>query len=254
MSDHPNPGNRTAYINQEAQTLQIKNPTRDTEQFQQAKARITGGGGRRGKGGDVYAQGGRGPGTEGGYDPRNPNADPRSGGSDPAMGAPTGRVAAPSTRLRSFDASNNFRVGFPENWEEVGGGPGGGSITFAPRGGYGQVQGQPVFTHGALVGVTQTQSRNLRQATDAFLNQLLQGNRNVRKTGNYETEDIAGRQGLSLLLSNVSEATGRPETVVICTAFLRNGDLFYFIGVAPESEYRTYEQTFQRIVQSIELN
>jgi hypothetical protein len=248
MSDHPNPGNRTAYINQEAQSLQIKNPVRDTQEFQQAKARLTGGGGRRNRR-DVYAQGE--PGSDGRYDPRNPNADPRSGGGYPGTGTPGGRVAPPSTRLRSFNASNDFRLSIPDNWQEVGGG---GAMTFAPQGGYGQVQGQPVFTHGALVGVAQTQSRNLRQATDAFLNQLLQGNRNVKKAGNYETEDIAGRQGLSLLLSNISEATGQPETVVICTAFLRNGSLFYFIGVAPQSEYRSYQQTFQRIVQSIELN
>ena len=35
---------------------------------------------------------------------------------------------------------------------------------------------------------------------------------------------------------------------------LRNGNLFYAIGVAPRDEFRTYESAFQRVVDSLQVN
>src|SRR3954470_19682103 len=40
LSDHPNPGDRYAYINKEAQSLRVQNVPHDTEGFQSAKARL----------------------------------------------------------------------------------------------------------------------------------------------------------------------------------------------------------------------
>jgi hypothetical protein len=51
----------------------------------------------------------------------------------------------------------------------------------------------------------------------------------------------------------VNEATGRPENVRVITTQLRNGQLFYMIAVAPQSE-RGYENAFQTILQSIRIN
>src|SRR5262249_45994534 len=235
LSDHPNPGNRYDYITREAEALAIKDPIRNTREFDQAKARLASMKTTRRH--DPNARTGGGP----DYDSR-----PNSGNN-----IPSGRVETPSGRMRDYSGGNLFRLSVPDNWREISEGD---SITFAPEGGYGSVRGQSVFTHGAMVGVAQAQSRNLRQATDAFLNGLAQGNRNIRKSGGYENENIAGRSGLSIILSNVSATTGRPETVVVCTALLRSGELFYFIGVAPDSDYGAYQRTFQRMVQSIQLN
>jgi len=35
---------------------------------------------------------------------------------------------------------------------------------------------------------------------------------------------------------------------------MRDGNLFYVIGVAPQQEYGTYQNTFQNIVRSLRLN
>jgi len=235
LSDHPNPGNRYEYINKEAELLGVKNATRDTPEFQEAKARLTNA--RYRSTDDIYGRRRN--------DPYDRDRD-RTG----STGRIGGRVEPPSQTLREFSGGNYFRIGIPDNWNQTSGGE---SVTFAPAGAYGEIRGQSVFTHGAMIGIAQAQSRNLRQSTDAFLNSLAQGNRNLRKTGTYENETVGGRQGLSVLLSNTSEANGRPEVLVVLTSFLRSGELFYFIGVAPESEYRNYERTFQRMVQSIEL-
>jgi predicted Zn-dependent protease len=40
LSDHPNPGDRYAYITQEARTLRVANPTRDSRQFQNMHRRL----------------------------------------------------------------------------------------------------------------------------------------------------------------------------------------------------------------------
>ena len=40
MSDHPNPGNRYDYINEEAQALRVENPITDTRAFSQVKAHL----------------------------------------------------------------------------------------------------------------------------------------------------------------------------------------------------------------------
>jgi Zn-dependent protease with chaperone function len=254
LSDHPNPGNRYDYILREAQALGVRNAMRDTPEFAQVKQLLRNAHYSRG-GYDVGGTDRSYPGRRddgdydrrGGYDRGGDSGYGRGG----SIGAPTGRISAPSTRFHEYDGDRDFRLSLPDNWREI---AGDGSITFAPEGAYGQIQGQPVFTHGAMVGVARAQSRNLRQATDAFLNSLAQGNRNIRKTSGYETENISRREGLSILLGNVSDVTGRPEVVVVCTAFTRNGDLFYFIGVAPDSEYDRYSRTFQRMVQSIQLD
>ena len=55
-------------------------------------------------------------------------------------------------------------------------------------------------------------------------------------------------------LHNVSEVTGRGETVTVFTTLLRDGNLFYYIAVAPQDEYQAYRRSFQRVVQSIRLS
>jgi len=58
------------------------------------------------------------------------------------------------------------------------------------------VNGQPVFTHGVNVGASQTNSRNLQQATEEFINNLAQGNQNLRMNGGYQRTTLSGRTAL----------------------------------------------------------
>jgi hypothetical protein len=105
-----------------------------------------------------------------------------------------------------------------------------------------------------MLGATRANSRNLRQATEDFLNQLSQNNQNLRRYGNYQSGSIASRNGLAVTLSNRSEVTGRTEIISVYTTLLRDGNLFYVIGVAPETDYRAYERVFRTMVSSLRLN
>ncbi len=239
MSSHPNPSNRQQAITQEAAKLTVANPVRNTQAFTQVKTRLQ----RmspaptteqvmkrsQGQGDRRTSQGG------GGYPP-----DSR-----------IGQVQPPSTRYQSYEEGNLFRVSVPSNWREL---PGDSSVTFAPEGGYGDHQGQSVFTHGMQMGMEGGDSRNLQAATDALIDGLGQSNPRLRQTGRYSNVNFAGRRGLATVLSNVSDVTGQQERIALYTVQTADGGLFYVVGVAPSQEFSRYQNVFNQVVRSIQLN
>jgi Zn-dependent protease with chaperone function len=240
LSDHPNPANRYERINQEAAMLRVDNPIRESAEFVRVQQRLRGMG--RAPSMSEIANSGQ----------RYPSDGSGGSGGNYPTGNVGGRVAYPSSRYRTYNGGNLFSLSYPDNWRELG--DNSSSIWFAPEGAYGQAQGQAVFTHGVNIGVTQGQSGNLRQATDAFINSLAQGNGNMRQQGGYQTGVIDRRNALAINLSNVNEATGRAERVTVYTTLLRNGNLFYMITVAPQDDYRSYQTAFRSVLGSIRIN
>jgi hypothetical protein len=231
LSDHPNPSNRYARINQEAAMLRVSgNQVQDTGEFKRIQSQLRGMG--RAPSMEEIARGGQ-------RYPQN--------GRYPDNGRVGGRVEYPSSRYRTYTEGNLFRVSVPDNWREMRSED---SVWFAPEGAY----GQNTFTHGVNLGVARTQSNNLRQATAEFINGLAQGSRNMRPQSDYIQGSVAGREALGMTLSNLNEVTGRTEIVIVYTSMLRNGNLFYMISVAPQNEYNNYEAVFQNVLRSIQLN
>jgi Zn-dependent protease with chaperone function len=238
LSDHPSPANRYARINQEAQYLRVENPIRDTREFDRVQAKLRGQ--QRAPSMQEIAQGGQ----------RYPSDSGGDGGSS-SQNAPGGRVDYPSTSYRSYNELGLLTVNVPDNWREIRNND---SVWFVPEGGYGQYQGQAVFTHGVNFGVFRPQSRDLRQATQELINNLTQGNRNLRQSTGFQRTTVGGRSGLSAALTNVNEATGQTETVTLVTTQLRSGDLFFMLALAPQSEARSFSAPFNNILRSIRLN
>lgn len=237
LSDHPSPSDRYARINREAQLLRVNAGVRnDSRDFARIQERLRGYQ-RAPTMAEIQRTGQRYPvGETTGNTPDNP---------------PTGRVSYPSSRYETVSIFNGgVQVSVPNNWRQVNDGN---SVWFVPEGAYGQYNGQAVYTHGASFGVAQTNSRNLQSATQDLINGLAQGNNNLRASGGYQRTTMSGRNALFTTLSNVNEATGRPETVRVITTQLRNGQLFYMIAVAPQNE-RNFENAFQTILQSIRIN
>lgn len=240
LSDHPSPANRYARINQEAQYLRVSNPIRDNREFLAVKERLRSY--PRAQSMAEIAQSGR----------RSPNQgnDP-NGDRNNYPTTPTGRVENPSSRYRSYSVLGAARVSVPDNWQQT---SEQGSVWFAPNGGYGSSNGRAVFTHGLNIGIAPANSRNLQQATNEFLNSLQQGNGNLRARSGYQRTYVNGRNGLSISLTNTNEATGRAEVVNVVTTLLRDGQLLYIITVSPESDFNNYQNTFQNILRSVQLN
>ena len=239
LSDHPSPSDRYARIEREAQMLRVnRSAYSDSREFARIQERLRGYGTAPTMA-EIQRSGQRYPvGEQTGNYPNN---------------APTGRVEYPSSRYQNVNIFNGgVQVSVPSNWREVNEGNGS-SVWFVPEGAYGTYNGQTVYTHGANFGVAQTNSRNLQSATQELINSLAQGNNNLRTTGGYQRTTISGRNALFTTLSNVNEATGRPESVRLITTQLRNGQLFYMIAVAPQNE-RGFENAFETILRSIRIN
>lgn len=235
MSDHPNPGNRQAYIAQEVSHLKVEGHTGDAREFTRVQDRL-----RNMSPAPTTEQVTR----------QRKQTSTRSGQPE-RRSAPPGRVAQPSSKYRSYSEGNLFRVSVPENWREVASSS---SVKFVPDGAYAQAEGETAFTHGVELGFTRNEIHSLADATDEFIEGLVQANPSLRRIGGVQTTKLSERNGLVATFDNISEVTGRTERVMLSTTLLRDGNLFYCIAVAPQDEYRVYERSFQRVAQSIRLN
>jgi Zn-dependent protease with chaperone function len=240
LSDHPSPKDRYARINQEAQYLHVREQTRDDSEFRSIKERLRSYP-RAQTMAEIQRNGARYPNQGNNYPDNNYPSNPQRG-----------RVEYPSSRLRTYSELGVVQVSVPDNWRELT--DQGSSVWFAPEGAYGSTNGQVVYTHGVNLGTARTNSRNLQQATNEFVNGLQQGNGNLRARGSYQRMDVDGRYGLLITLGNTNEATGRPEIINAVTTQLRSGDLLYLITVSPENEYSNYQNTFLNILRSLRLN
>jgi hypothetical protein len=229
LSSHPDPGNRSNAITQEASMLRVQGNA-DTGQFASIQSRL------RGMSpaytAEQIAQG---------------QARTRSVGT-------AGRavnVEPPSTRFRTYTPSNFLRVSVPANWEQVN--TGGGGVTYAPEGGFLSGNSETAFTHGIEIGVATGGSGNLQRDSQQLLDNFARTNPQLQRAGSTRRVSIGGRQGLSTPLANVSEVTGQREYVNLSTAQLRDGTILYLIGVAPQTEAATYERAFQRVRDALQI-
>lgn len=230
LSNHPNPGNRAEYITREAQSLRVEDPIRNTQDFQNVQARL-----------DQMAPA---PTTEQAARGVNAGAGAPAGTS----AKPTGRVAAPSTRYTTYDEGDVFRIGVPSNWREMASES---SVTFAPDGGHGAANGQSVFTHGVQVGISRNETHSLEEATQELIAGFAQSNPRLAREGSTNRGTLGGRRALRTQLANISEATGGRERIVLYTTEMKDGALFYLIGVSPEDEWSRYESVINRVASSI---
>ena len=229
MSSHPNPGNRYNAIMSEAKSLQVQGNA-NTGQFQTIQARLN---------------------------RMSPalTAEQIAAGQRPQT-RPTGtagrtvRVEPPSGSYRTYQPGDFLRVSVPSNWDQVGDQ---GGVTYAPDGAFFQGdQGQTAFTHGVQIGVTKG-SGNLQRDTEQLVNGFARSNPSLRRQGGFRRDKVGGRNGLTTVLSNVSEVTGQPERISLATTLLRDGSLLYVVGVAPQNEAGTYDAAFRRVRQSLQI-
>lgn len=227
LSSHPNPGNRSAYIQQEAVILRVENPIVRTNAFDAVKARL----------------------RQMEPAPSSEEAARRSSSSSDRLPS-SGSVQPPSTRYRGVRGGDIFEAQVPTNWQEI---SNNNSVKYAPEGAYGRMGQQMVFTHGVEFGLASSRSRNLRSATDDLLDGLARGNPQLRVEGAPQAGRLSGRQALQTPLSNVSDATRQTEVITVTTAFLSDGTLFYCLTVAPGTDASSYRAAFDRVVRSVSL-
>jgi len=141
LSSHPNPGNRYQRIADESRQLTVSGrPRNGQSEFNQIQASL-----RRLPAAPTSADAAR-------------SRRPDTTGRYPDDSRMEGPAEPPSNRYRTVSLDQRVEVSVPSNWKEF---RDGSSITFAPDGAYGNMEGQSVFTHGAIVGVAQASSGDL---------------------------------------------------------------------------------------------
>ena len=230
MSSHPNPGNRYNAITAEAQALRVQGNA-NTGQFQSVQARL------RSMSPALTAE--------------QIAKGKKTGGNAPiGTGGRPVRVDPPSEAYRVRQPSEFLRVSVPSNWSEV---DSKGGVTYAPDGAFFRGDnGGTAFTHGVQIGVAQG-SGNLQRDTQQLLNGFARSNPNLQQQGSSQRDNVGGRNGYTTILSNVSEVTGQRERIALSTTQLRDGSLLYVVGVAPQNEAQTYDSTFRRVRQSVQI-
>jgi len=223
FSDHPNPENRISSVQREIEKLGGP-PSRarsDSPDFHEIKNKIAG-------------------------MPAGPKAGARAVNGRPSDNR-NGKPDSPSSRSTTYNG-RDLRFRYPDNWREYGQGS---AMTLAPDGG--TING--ALAYGMMIATfephdDQRGQISLEQATDQLLDDLRRSNPNMRITRSHERTRIGGERGLFTELSNVSPAGGR-ETDSIVTVLRPDGMLYYFVGVAPNGDFSSYNRAFEDILDSV---
>jgi len=232
MSSHPNPGNRSQYIIKEASLLTIDTPA-DMSQFTTIKPTFASLPPAKSMA-DLAKAG---------------NAASTGDGAPQAVGTLGQPVPRPSTQYRTISGGKVFQASVPAEWTDL---PSKSAIKVVPQNGYGQHNGQTVFTHGIEFGIAKANSRDLVEATKAWLNAVAQANPDLRLAGSQQEIRISQRTAIATPLVNPGPLGGK-EIIGVYTTFLADGTLFYYLTIVPENDAETFQQTFRKIGESIRL-
>ncbi len=229
LSDHPDPGNRINSINEALRKLRVSpNPVRETAEFKEAKAILTG--------------------NQSALKPSEELA--RKG---PDTGETGAQPAAPSATFKQFQSKDGaFALEYPDNWDALVADDS--NMIFAPQGAYGQTSEGMICTHGIFIGAVLPEGNDLEAATYALVNEQLRLNPDFKVVRSPQGISFGNRPAFATVVAGPSPITGVREIDIIYTTQTRDGRLFYLITMAPENEVDKYNPTFDRIVKSVRLD
>jgi len=221
LSDHPNPGNRVKYVEEEVRGMPQRNYSRGSSNFADIRNRAS----------------------------RVPVSDTRRSYNHEA-GSDHPHPALPSGQFREY-RGQGFRVSYPDNWRPYGA-ENGQSVTIAPQEGLVQgSSGQVNIAVGAIAGYFSPDSDSLRSATNELVQDLRGKNPDMRQVrGQQQSVNVDGSEGEVLLLMGSSPLGSQREVNVLMTARRPQG-LFYMVLVAPENDYNHYRPTFDQMQNSV---
>jgi Zn-dependent protease with chaperone function len=230
MSSHPNPGNRSQYIAKEAEMLTIATRA-DEAEFAPIKTAFAG----------LPA-------------PKSMNDRAAAGsgggsGQPESVGTPGQPVPRPTNNYREISGGGIFKASVPADWTPM---TAKSSIRLVPQNGYGQLNGQTVFTYGMEFGITKAPSRDLQEATKAWLQSVAQSNPGLKLGGQQQQVRIDQRSAIATPLTNPSPLGGL-ERIMVYTTFLADGTLFYHFNLVPENDAAAFQEVFRKVVESIRL-
>jgi len=250
LSDHPNPGNRTAAIQKEVAGWPPKNFQNNSQSFLDAKRDA----GRM----RLYSA--------------QEIADAAKSGTWAQQNSKTGAVpanlpaatdtAAPMTNISAAQVKpsrnlkqlqhNAFTIAYPENWQPMG--DANSNVTIAPQAGV----SQSAVAYGVIIGGAQDQNAStLDQATQDLIQNMQQSNPNLRISGSAQAVQVNGMEARSVNLTGTSpiQKNGQPiaERDWLVTVPRPQGGLLYLVFIAPTDSFGQLRPTYQRMLQSLQV-
>ncbi len=243
MSDHPNPGNRTEYVNKEIATFVPRsNYLTTTPAFTRIHNEVAG----------MHAYTAREV-ASGAWKRQSPNQTVDSGVNQPA-GEPAVSSAIDlntSGTWKTFRGSG-FSIEVPGNWQAYGNQV---SAMLTPAGGIGRSAdgGAGNVVYGLLTDVYQPQGRmTMGAALDSLVSGVARDNPGL-VPGPQSAFSANGLAGASIECENPSGNNGRGEHDWIVAFQQRDGSLRYFVFVAPTPDFEKLQPTFNKMAQTIRL-
>ena len=245
LSDHPNPGNRIEYVQQEINTLPRKsNFKENSPQFDQIHRLVMS---MR----PLTAQQIADQDKRGGFNPGGVSGGPTEQGS--------GRSGGQSSASNNFQQLNHsaFSISYPSNWQVYGDSQS--AVTIAPSNGVERNANQPAVAMGVIIDRFEPeQSGNLDQATHDLVANLRQSNSDLRSVGNDEAIRVNGVSGRSVDLigsSPMRDSGGRPqrERDWLVSIQRQDGTVLYLVFIAPETQFDQLRPTFEQMLRTLRV-
>jgi hypothetical protein len=221
FSDHPNPGNRVAYVTEEIRQMPQAKYSSGSGDFSNRKARA-----QKIKASKPAQQPGRQPGSaEGGPSSSPPGFDPFRG--------------------------RDYELAYPRSWR-VYAARDGSSVTIAPANGVVQQQGGgTAIARGILAGYFDSRANSLSRATDELIADLQASNPELQPLrGQRRSVSVGGQPAEGVLLDGPSALSNQHEMVWLIASQRPQG-LFYVLMIAPQSEYDALRGQYEQVVSSV---
>jgi Zn-dependent protease with chaperone function len=263
LSDHPNPGNRTAAVQNEIRNWPRKNYMSNSPEFASTKqdaARV------KAYSAQEIANGAK----SGQWEQQNRknNVVPASGatssnqgsgaGSDSGSGSGTGEEAT-DVAFKQIKPSGNFAqhegqgftVSYPDNWKVNGDQN---TTIIAPPSGASDTG----IAYGVVLGTRpESGGSSLDDATKQLADGLAQDNPGMKVSGEPKNIDVNGTQGRSLeLLGNSPlQLNGKPlqERDLLVAVPRPQGGLVYLVFISTDRDYNQLHPTYQKMLDSLNV-
>ena len=250
LSDHPNPGNRSAAIAKETRSWPLEKYLGDSQSFTSTKKLA---GGVKSYSAQEIADGAK----QGLWTKQNVQTGAVPPGVQPTAGASSSAVSdVPFDQVKPNDTftevhPNGFNISYPSNWSAS---PGQSSVTIAPKAGV----SQNAIAYGVIVSTAQDPSAgSLDQVAQDLILGLQQSNPGMHQSGDAHAIEVNGIQGRSMDLTSASplqqDAKPLPEHDWLVVTPGPGGAYLYLIFITPEKDFGRLKPTYQRMLDSLHV-
>jgi predicted Zn-dependent protease len=252
LSDHPNPGNRSAAIAKEIRNWPKKRYVGDSQEFETARkqaesvkaysAQEISDGAKQG----LWAR----QNMQTGAVPESMRASVAASASSATLSDVSFEQVKPSNEFTQT-RQNGFSISYPANWISV---SGQNSLTIAPK----AAVGQNAIAYGVVVStVLDAKAGSIDQVARDLVQNLQQSNPGMRQNGDIRPIEVNGASARlvdlasnSPIQQNGSPLPERDRLVVIPRG---DGTYVYLICIAPERDFEALRPTYERTLDSVRV-